>query len=319
MANLITTSLTFEQEIAERLFLQPLFVQKSALEIFEVMTNVRSSQKLQKFSSVEKITKAHSAGFSGSTGSTLTQRTISVARVEAEVEQDAETFFNTIMGELLKLGTAKDDLTDTLLQEIVASIMMKGIDRDWQRQIWLADTASGSTDYNIYDGIFKQLASLPGGNKIVFPAGAIATDGAVAEFEKLKDIASDELLEQRADTVLLVSRSVADNYRASLRSGGTEAAFSNLQSGTPSLSWDGFEVIEMANWDTHISADALATDVHRVVMTVKSNIVIATDFGANSGAEFWYDMNDQVNRFRLGYVAGTNYKNDELTVTDIAA
>lgn len=317
MANLITTALTYSKEDAMSYFIAPLFVQNSALQYFDVLGQIRSNTKLQKFTAVQKVTKAHAAGFAGATGSVLNQRSINVSRVEAEIEQDADTFYNTIMGELLNLGTMKDELP-SVLQQIVADIMMKAVKRDFERQIWLGDTASGSGDYNAYDGIFKQLASLPGAQKLVFPAGAIATDGAIAEFEKVKSAAPNELLENRMNTKIFVSRSVADNYRESLRSGGTEAAFSNLQSGTPSLAWDGFEVVEMAQWDTHIAGDTLATDTHRIVMTDVSNIVIGTDYESNAGAEFWYDRNDQVNRFRLGYVAGTQYRTDELTVTNIA-
>lgn len=318
MANLITTALTYSKEDAMNYFITPLFVQNSALSYFDVLGQIRSNTKLQRFTAIEKVTKAHAAGFAGATGSVLDQRSINVSRVEAEIEQDADTFYNTIMGELLKLGTMKDDLSDTVLQQIVADIMMKAVMRDFERQIWLGDTGSLSGDYNAYDGIFKQLAALPVAQKLVFPAGAIATDGAIAQFETMKAAAPNELLENRMNTKIFVSRSVADNYRESLRSGGTEAAFSNLQSGTPSLSWDGFEVVEMAQWDTHIAADTLAADPHRAVMTDVSNIVIGTDYESNSGAEFWYDRNDQVNRFRLGYVAGTQYRADELTVTNIA-
>jgi hypothetical protein len=318
MANLITTALTYSKEDSMNYFITPLFVQNSALQYFDVLMNIRSNTKLQRFTQIEKITKAYVKGFNGSTGSVLDQRAINVARVEAEVEQEADTFFNTIMGELLKLGTAKDDLSDTELMRIIAEIMMKAVSRDFERMIWLGDTA-GAADYNPYDGIFKNLAGLPAGQKLVFPAGAIAVDGAIAQFELVKAAAPNELRENRANTKIFVSQSVADNYRESLRSGGTEQAFTNMQGGTPTLTWDGFEIVEMANWDTHISADALATDVHRIVMTDVSNIVIGTDIDSNNGADFWYDKTDQCNRFRLGYVAGTQYRTDELTVTNIAA
>lgn len=319
MANLITTSLTYSKENAMDYFITPLFVQNSALTYFDVLMNIRSNTKLQRFTQIEKVTKAYVKGFAGSTGSVLDQRSINVARVEAEVEQEADTFFNTIMGELLKLGTAKDDLSETELQRIIAEIMMKAVSRDFERMIWLGDTASVNADYNPYDGIFKALTGLPAGQKLTGPVGALAADAAIAQFELTKAAAPNELRENRANTKMFVSQSYADNYRESLRSGGTEQAFTNLQGGTPTLSWDGFEIVEMANWDTHIAADALATDVHRIVMTDVSNIVIGTDISSNTGAEFWYDKTDQCNRFRLGYVAGTQYRTDELTVTNISA
>lgn len=319
MANLITTSLTYSKEDAMNYFITPLFVQNSALEFFDVMMNVRSNTKLQRFTQIEKVTKAYVKGFNGATGSVLDQRAINVSRVEAEVEQEADVFFNTIMGELLKLGTAKDDLSDTDLQMIIAQIMMKAVSRDFERMIWLNDTGSASADYDTYDGIFKQLEALPAPQMLTGPIGALSADDAVAQFELTYAAATKEMKEDRSSLKMFVSCSYADNYRQSLQSGGTEAAFGNLQGGVDRLFWNGIEVVEMANWDTHIAGDALATDVHRIVLTNVSNIVIATDIESNNGAEFWYSLDDQCNRFRFGYVAGTQYRTDEMSVTNISA
>ena len=319
MADFITNTLpTWYKEDVTNYFLQPLFRDPSVLRIFDVRSNIKSSERMTKFSAVEKITKAHAPGWNPSAGATQTTRDLVVKRVQAEIEQDANKFFDTVMGELLRSGTSKNDLTGTQLQAIIADLYLKSVQRDFNRQIWFGDTASLSADYNAYDGIFKILAGLPAGQKLVFPAGAIGVDGAVAEFEKVKAAAPSELLENRQDTVLIVSRSVADNYRESLRSGSTEQAFMNLQDGVNTLRWDGFEVIEMAQWDSHIAADGLATDPHRIVMTHKQNIVIGTDF-EQATVENWYERKDKLNMFRFEYVTGVQYRNDELTVTDIAA
>ena len=64
--------------------------------------------------------------------------------------------------------------------------------------------------------------------------------------------------------------------------------------------------------DTSVGNDY---DAHLAVLTVKNNIVIATDYESVSGADMWYDKKDKFNRFRFEYVIGAQYKNDELTVT----
>ena len=322
MASLITHSLSYSKESAEQYFMQPLFVGANSLDIFEIMTNVKSSQKLDKFSTLEKISKAEAAGFSGATGVTYTQRSVSVARVEAEVGQAGGAFFNSVKGELLKMGIYKDDISGTVLEEIVANIFTRGIMRDKERQLWFSDTTFGGTDYNIYDGIFKQLDSLPAAQKLVFPAGAIGADVAEAQFQLMKDAAPNEMLENRADLVILASRSVVENYRNTLKDLGTELAHMNVVDGVQRLMWDGIPIIEKAEWDTHLTTDSATignTDVHRVVMTVKNNIVVATDYDQNVGAEMWYNRDEKENRFRFQYVIGTQFKNDELTVTNIAA
>ena len=328
MANLITSSLTYSKEDAQKYFLQPLFVQNSALDYFEIMTNVKSSQKLDKFSTLDKITIAEAAGFQGQTGVTYTQRTITVARMEAEIEQSGGTFFNTIKGELLKLGLNKDDITGTILQTIVADIMLRGVKRDLERQLWFADSTNADADYSGYNGILKQLAGLPAGQKLEITSGALGANVAKAEFQAMIDAMPNEGLENRADLVFFASRSLCDNYRATLGAvaNGQELAYLSSVNGTPSLAYQGIPVVEMAQWDTHIAADATKIapslhtaandfDGHLAVLTVKNNIVIATDYNAVSGADVWYNKDLKVNRFRFEYVIGTNFKNSELTVT----
>lgn len=326
MANLITTSLSYSKEDAQKYFLQPLFVQNSAMDYFEILTNVKSSQKLDKFSTLDKITIAEASGFSGQTGVTYTQRSIAVARMEAEIEQSGGAFFNTIKGELLKLGLNKDDVTGTILQTIVADIMLRGVKRDLERQLWFSDTANADNDYNVYDGILKQLAGLPAGQKLAIASGALGAGVAKAEFQSMIDAMPNEGLENRADLVFFCTRSMADNYRVSLGTGNQELAYLSSVNGTPQLAYQGIPIVEMAQWDTHIAADGTSIapslnvaandfDGHIAILTVKNNIVIATDYQAVSGADVWYNKDEKVNRFRFEYVIGTNFKNTELTVT----
>ena len=326
MANLITHSLSYSQEDAQKYFLQPLFVQNSALDYFEIMTNVKSSQKLDKFATLDKITKVEAAGFNASGTASYTQRTIAVARMEAEVEQSGGAFFNSVKGELLKLGLNKDDVTGTILQTIVADIMLRGVKRDLERQVWFNDTANSNIDYKGYDGILKQLAGLPTAQKLDITSGALATDAARDTFQLMLNAMPNEGMENRADLVFFATRSMCDNYRATLRTGHQELAYLSGVNGTPTLAYQGIPVVEMGQWDTHIAADAtkmapsLKTpandfDGHLCVLTVKNNIVIATDYNAVSGADVWYNKDEKLNRFRFEYVIGTNFKNTELTIT----
>lgn len=324
MANLITHGLSYSKEDALKYFMQPLFVGNSALDYFEIMTGVKSSQKLDKFSSLEKITRAEAAGFAPLGTVNYTQRSITVARMEAEVEQSGGAFWNSIKGELLRTGNNKDDISGTKLQKIVSDIMMRGIMRDMERQLWFSHTGSANADYSAYDGILKQLTSLPAAQRIGC-LSVLTTDTARDLFQSQIDAMPSEGMENRADLVFFVSRSLADNYRATLRSGGQELAYQSMVDGTPQLSYQGIPVVEMGLWDTVIANDpthiapapqnvANDLDGNLSVLTVKNNIVIATDYDSVSGADMWYNKDTKTNRFRMEYVVGTNYKNDELTV-----
>lgn len=318
MAHLITTALTYSKEDAMKYFFQPMFINNPMLSDFDVMYGVKGSFKLNKFASLDKITKANAAGFSGQTGATLTQRSITVSRCEAEASQDGDTFYNTIYGEVLKSGNSKDDIDGTLIRQIASQIFTNGTQRDLNRQLWFGDTA-GAADYSIYDGIFKNYASLPAGQKVVGAVGALATDAAIGAFETMYAAAPDELLEMKGDIVLEVSRTVADNFRETLEAKGVSEGFMAIVDGIPQLRWRGMRIIEHPEWDTHITADSLATDVHRIVMHVRKNVVVGTDLDQVGGVDFWYNKDEKENRMRMNYVLGTNYKNDELAVTYISA
>ena len=292
------------------------------------MTGVKSSQKLDKFSTLDKITVSEASGFSGQTGVTMTQRSIAVARMEAEVEQAGGAFWNSIKAELLRTGNGKDDVSGTKLQGIVSDIFLRGVKRDLERQIWFGHTASSSADFDGYDGLLKQLLSLPTAQRLSI-ISTLTTNTAKDTFQAQIDAMPSEGMENRADLVFMASRSLCDNYRATLSAGGQELAYVSMTDGTNNLSFQGIPIVEMGLWDSVISTDggnastvtppALNVavgndyDAHLCVLTVKNNLVIATDYDSVSGADMWYNKDLKVNRFE--YVIGANYKNDELTVT----
>lgn len=326
MADLVSGAAlpAFTKEDAQKWFLQPLFLGGDDVQMFNVVTDAKSSYKLQKYGSLEKITVAQADGFTGSSGSSTTQRTINLTRLNAEGEQSASEFFGKIDGELLRRGIDRQNIEGTVLAEIILGIFTKGVMRDKNRQFWFADTASGDANYSAYDGIMKQLQSLPAAQRLVFPAGAtIAAGVAEAQFQLMKDAAPNEMMENLNDVVILATRDVVENYLKFLKALGTERAHIQTENGQQRLFWDGIEVISMPEWDSHLAADAADTgivgntDPHRAIMTVKSNIEVATDFD-NFGLETWYNQDLQKYRFRADYTIGTNYRNDEHSVINFA-
>lgn len=334
MAHAITTSLTYSKEDAQRYFFSPLFIKDPELESFDTLFDVQGSFKLDKFSSLEKITKAEATGFSGSTGATYTQRSIAVSRVEAEVSQAGGTFYNTVKGELLRRGLNKDDITGTVLQDIVAELFLRGMKRDMKRQLWLGNSSlSAKPDYDIYDGIFENYTNLPAGQQLSIAAsggdinvmtGAALNAGAASDiFEALYEAAPAELIEMQGEAVIEVSGSIADNWITENETKATDMAHGFLLDGLGnSLKWRGVAVRVHRDWDTHIAADSAdlgITNPHRAVMHVPKNVCVGTDINQVGSFDMWYNKDEKENRFRGEYVIGTNYKNDELAVTAITA
>lgn len=170
MANLITHSLTFTKESVTEYFLKPLFVDADVRQIVNMRTDLKSGEKLDMISKLSKITKGYAQGtsFTPSTGVTITQKTVTVVTMKAEVFQNGRAFLNYVKQEALKKGYAENDITGTVFEEIVLAVFMRGLMADLNRQIFFGDVikeviasdAPNGTldvDYKEYDGIWTRV------------------------------------------------------------------------------------------------------------------------------------------------------------------
>ena len=170
MANLITHSLTFTKESVNEYFLKPLFVDADIRGIVELRTDLKSGEKLDMISKLSKITKAWQEGesFSPSTGVTITQKTVTVVKLKAEVHQNGRAFVNYMKQEALKKGYAESDINDTVFEQMVLAVFMRGLMADLNRQAFFGDTvkevivsaAPNGTldeDYKEYDGLWTRV------------------------------------------------------------------------------------------------------------------------------------------------------------------
>ena len=170
MANLITHNLTFTKESVNEYFLKPLFVDADIRGIVELRTDLKSGEKLDMISKLSKITKVWQEGesFSPSTGVTITQKTVTVVKLKAEVHQNGRAFVNYMKQEALKKGYAESDINDTVFEQMVLAVFMRGLMADLNRQAFFGDTvkevivsaAPNGTldeDYKEYDGLWTRV------------------------------------------------------------------------------------------------------------------------------------------------------------------
>ena len=199
MADLITHSLSFTKESLREYFIKPLFVESDIRDLITVRTDLKTGEKLDLISELDKITKGYAKGtsFTASTGVTITQKTVSVVKMKAEVHQNGRAFVNYVKQELLRKGYAENDISGTVFEEIILSIFFRALARDLQRQIFLGDTlkeviASNApngtldADYKEYNGLWTQLmnaaaaATIPSGQVVDANTSALQTTVAVA-------------------------------------------------------------------------------------------------------------------------------------------
>lgn len=167
MSNLITHSLSFSQESVREYFIKPLFLGEDIKNIVDVHLDVKSSKKLDLIDALSKITKAYAQGtsFTPSTGITITQKTLTVYAMKAEVRQNGRAFLNYVKQSLLKSGYSINDVSGTLFEKIIMGLFFNALQKDFNRQIFYGDStkelltsdiANGSADtnYNVYDGFW---------------------------------------------------------------------------------------------------------------------------------------------------------------------
>jgi hypothetical protein len=152
-------------------------------------------------------------------------------------------------------------------------------------------------------------------------SAGMAADKALSLFQSMYDAAAPELLEMETtqELVFYVTRSLYANYRNSLQKlNGSEAAFTTLVNGRPSLTWNGITVIMRPEWDLYISTDLGGVYPHRALLTTPKNLVLGCDGTADDAmVETWYNPDLQLRRARVKYKAGTQYLHEKYLVAGL--
>lgn len=165
-------ALSYSKESIREYFIKPMFVQSDIRDIVTVRTDIKNSEKLDFIDNLDKITKAYAQGtsFTTSTGVTITQKTLQVSDMKAEIAQNGKAFLNYVKEALLAKGVDENDIAkgDGLFEQIAMEIYMAGLARDFQRQIFFGDVVkedivagvpdgSLDADYKEYDGFWTRI------------------------------------------------------------------------------------------------------------------------------------------------------------------
>jgi len=325
MAEIINTDLEWSQEDARKYFLAPLFVSNNDLSHFDVITNISgASILLDKYSALKDITKAQNAGVaqdgcfeSDGTQSENSQVTLTLDRLEVEHSQSAFSLMNHIKSQLLKQGISRNDLTGTMLMQIVSELIMGGIGRDFSTILWFGDKTNGSGTQKLSDGIWDACDGIASGQQVTYSTDAFTSLAA------LMDARPNELA--ASEQVMFVSREFADLYKAELQATGAAhaAGYADLQGGIAQLQYNGIPMIVKYDWDVNIAAygASLPTNAPNgttagkaVMLLAKDAIAVGTDFVAQD-VDMWYNRDCKENRFRMNYSFGCALKDNLLCAT----
>ncbi|RZK79339.1 MAG: hypothetical protein EOO85_03890, partial [Pedobacter sp.] len=226
---------------------------------------------------------------------------------------------------------------------VIISAVESALIENIHRKVWFNDTAAATiadggvftngTDlgyFNSFNGLFKQLfvevpanaanrvaISPNGGNS--YTNQALATDAALGIFEKMVTVA-DERLVAAEDAFILATRSLADNYRATLREKNLGSGFLEVvEDGRPKLYFDGIEIKIRYDWDRYIKTyqdNGTKWNLpHRAVLTTKSNIPVGTLSEEDlSKLDVFYDRTQKMNIMDAAYTLDAKHLETYMTV-----
>lgn len=247
-------------------------------------------------------------------------------RRESKVNPD---FYDRIDSEEMGLITA------------VAAVMVR---EATPNKIWFNDTAAdlasgagvftAGTDldlHNVIDGLWKQIfAAITAGStyhvniqeneeaakadQIVFDA-----DDAFNMFVSMSETADSRLMDD-PNKKFYVTRSLADNYRATLRSKSlTNGFLERAENGTVQLMFDGIPIEVRHDWDRFIRAnqdDGTAYNLpHRALLTTPQNIPVGT-LSEEDFEEFdsFYDKKSKTNNLDIAFSLDAKFLEDYMAV-----
>lgn len=319
MAEIIQTGLTWSQEDAMKYFLAPLFISNNDLSHFDVITDISgSSILLDKYSALKDITKAQSLACFAEDGteSTNSNVTLTLDRLEVEHAQSAFSLFNHIKSSLMKQGIARNDLSGTVLMQIVSDLLMGGIERDFSTILWWGQKASGNGTQDLSNGIWEACNAIPAGQQVAY------TGVALTDLANLMDARTNELA--GSEQAIFVSRAFADQYKSELQAAGTHvAAYADLKDGISDLRYNGIPMVVKYDWDVNIAtygatlssnAPTAVGNTACAMILAKDAIAIGTDHDLQD-VEMWYNKDCKENRFRMSYSFGCALKDNSLCAT----
>lgn len=250
-----------------------------------------------------------------------------------------------LFNKAVKINPDFYDALDSDELKLVIAAIAHYLEQAIPQLVWFSDKAAAITpagtmstgtnlaEFNVINGLFKQIfaeVNATTGNYVAVAQNGQATyvlqtlpaDAAFDLLTKVVEKADGRLLADPTAKIL-VTRSISDNYRATLRTKNLNNGYLDVaENGRPILRFDGYELKVRDDWDREIKASfnsgTKLDKPHRILFTTPSNIPICTtnldDFGSIDSK---YDAYKKVNfmdvalrldaKFLEGYMAVAAY------------
>lgn len=226
---------------------------------------------------------------------------------------------------------------------VIISNVESAMTENIHRKVWFNDKAAAvstgggvftpGTDlgyFNSFDGLFKQImvdAQAGETPRVTIDANAGANYAAqklpankAIEILQAMVEAADERLISDESAYFAVTRGIAENYRATLRTSNLGAGFMEVvENGRPKLFFDGIEVKVRYDWGRYIKAyqnnGTKYNLPNRAILTVKSNIPVGTLSEEDlAKLDVFYDRTLKKNFMDAAYTIDAKHLEGYLTV-----
>lgn len=328
------TPITFNGEEARKGIILPAFQKPLLSKTMQVVEDIKAKKQIAFVGRITKVMKAAQA--CGATQNTTNKAVIPISQkfwlpvgAEMNIEQCATDLAQTFYVWGLAKGYERNDLTKAMagddpqdfIGEFVMDLASDAMYEDIMRMIWFNDTTITNVDdspagtltlandipyYNLFDGLWKQIFTsvaalttprytITANAGVSYAAQALADGASYTILRNLVDQADARLADQ-PDQVILVSKSIFDNWVGYRESKALESSHKDQEMGISVAEFRGIPMIPINLWDRYIKSDFDNGTTyylpHRAVYTHVSNLQAGFDASPenmNNVIEFWYE------------------------------
>lgn len=244
-------------------------------------------------------------------------RKITIEELYGAVEECQEEFYT---GCLKDFRGQAPQFRDKILEYFQKIIYLDLVVNSYFGDITRAADANGKWSWNAFDGIFTKIAAyitsgrIPANQHFTIPSGDVAPADAYDILMDMYD-RQDDVLDNEDDNTkaYYVDKPLAKAYERYLQSIGKNSCcgVSYIKDGIPTLSFEGIPIFVEPVWKTVLKALNGGTEAHAAILTLRGNFVFGTDktYGGgpnlNQGLRVWWSDDDEVWRYKMYLVAGT--------------
>lgn len=303
-------------ELINELFYAPQENVPSLSELYSFIPVAGDKKNLYIPNTLSKILRKYTTcGFSAAGGTTtISDKTLTVEKIKANVEECVDTWDDTVFAELMKPGVNRDDLSGTLIDEIIRNQYTKALKSDIHRIIWFADANDADNDWKQFDGYITLLVdnSATLGSRFInadstsFETGdALASNGAIGLFRQIWDAQTPVMRNLPAsEKVFYVTNTVLDNYRTTLESQSNVAGQMLIEDGRTKFFFRGVEIMPVPEWDSNL-ADSTNPHYTGSGLSIGSNLIV---YAAKDNMVFGSDVMDGSSEIKIRYADDDNEK-----------